>query len=51
MGRHGTRRGVDCLKSLFRAVKLNYSYTDSKTDAGLSDYYRNRIFFTGEYEF
>jgi hypothetical protein len=29
----------------------NYSYTNSKTDAGLSDYYRNRIFFTGEYEF
>jgi hypothetical protein len=29
----------------------NYSYTNSKTDLGISDYYRNRIFFTGEYEF
>jgi hypothetical protein len=29
----------------------SYSYTNSKTDAGVSDYYRNRFFVTGEYEF
>ncbi len=29
----------------------SYNYTSSKTDLGFSDYYKNRIFFTGEYEF
>ena len=29
----------------------SYNYTSSKTDLGSSDYYKNRIFFTGEYEF
>ena len=29
----------------------SYNYTSSKTDLGFSDYYKSRIFFTGEYEF
>ena len=29
----------------------SYSYTNSKTDLGRTDYDRSRIFFTGEYEF
>lgn len=36
-----------------RKIKFgaSYNYTSSKTDSGFSDYYKNRIFFTGEYEF
>jgi hypothetical protein len=30
---------------------MSYSYTQSKTDAGISDYYKNRLFFTGTYDF
>jgi hypothetical protein len=29
----------------------SFSYTNSKTDSGFSDYYRNRFMVTGEYEF
>lgn len=36
-----------------RKVKLgaSYSYSNSSTSLGLTDYYKNRVFFTGEYEF
>lgn len=32
-------------------VGMSYSYTQSTTDSGLSDYYKNRLFFTGTYDF